>query len=170
MNRFLRKFYILIINKIPTSNSSRGLINNIKTRVLKNIFRKIGNNVNVMNDIDFSFGSNISIGDNSGIGKGCSLNDSCSINIGKNVLIGPEVIFYTTNHKIDRNKLIVNQGFKFGEININDDVWIGARAIILPGVTIAKGAVVGAGAVVTKNIGEYEIVGGVPAKKIGERV
>ena len=53
------------------------------------------------------------------------------------------------------------------EVIIEDDVWIGMNAVILPGVTIRKGTIVGAGAVVTKSTGEYEIVAGVPAKKIG---
>lgn len=130
----------------------------------------MGDNVNIMDNIEFGSGSNISIGNNSGIGARCSLNDSTRISIGNNVLMGPEVIFYTTNHKIDRNKLIINQGFEFGDIKIEDDVWIGARAIILPGVTVGKGAVIGAGAVVTKNVDDYTIVGGIPAKKIGRRI
>lgn len=167
--RILRKIYLLTINKIPSKNSSKGIINRLRVVILKKLFGRIGNNVNIMHDIEFGSGNNIFIGDNSGIGARCQLNDGDNIKIGKNVLMGPEVVFYTTNHKTAKDELIIEQEFEFGEIKVGDDVWIGARVIILPGVTIGEGAVIGAGAVVTKDVEPYEIVGGVPAKKIGER-
>lgn len=75
-----------------------------------------------------------------------------------------DVIFYTTNHKTEKGKTIIQQGFEFGDIFVEDDVWIGARAIVLPGVTIKNGAVIGAGAVVTKDVEAYSIVGGLQGK------
>lgn len=83
--------------------------------------------------------------------------------------MGPEVMIYTANHNIARNLKIIEQGMDVKPVRIENDVWIGSRAIILPGVTIKKGAVIAANAVVSKNVEEYEIVGGVPAKKIGQR-
>lgn len=167
--RILRKFYLITINKFPSQNSSKGIINRLRVVILRKLFGRIGYNVNIMHNIEFGSGKNISIGDNSGIGARCQLNDGDKIEIGKNVLMGPDVIFYTTNHKTDKEKLIIEQGFEFGKIKVSDDVWIGARVVILPGVTIGEGAVIGAGAVVTRDVEPYCIVGGVPARKIGKR-
>lgn len=167
--RLIRKLYLLTLNKIPSQNSSKGLINYLRLKFLKKLFKSVGENVNIMNNIEFSFGTNISIGHNSGIGKNCFLNDASTIAIGNNVLMGPDVMIFTTNHLTSKNSLIRIQGYEFGEVYIGNDVWIGARVIILPNVTVGEGAVIGAGAVVTKDVEPYTIVGGVPAKKIGIR-
>ncbi|MBN1431653.1 MAG: acyltransferase [Methanomicrobiaceae archaeon] len=100
------------------------------------------------------------------------LNADCggSIIIGNNVLIGPNVVVRSADHNFSSaDTLIQKQGHTGGRITIEDDVWIGANAVILKGVTIKTGAVVGAGAVVTKDVDEYVIAGGVPAKKISSR-
>lgn len=85
--------------------------------------------------------------------------------------MGPEVLIYTQNHCYeDETKPIIQQGYtKTKPVVIGDDVWIGARAIILPGVNIGSHSVVGAGAVVTKDVPDYSVVGGVPAKVIKRR-
>jgi galactoside O-acetyltransferase len=93
-----------------------------------------------------------------------------SIKIGDNVLIGPNVVLRASNHVFsNRDMPILSQGHKAGAIVIKDDVWLGANAVIVPDVIIGKGAVVGAGAVVTKDVEEYTVVAGVPARKIGAR-
>jgi galactoside O-acetyltransferase len=90
--------------------------------------------------------------------------------IDEDCLIGPGVVFRTANHNYhDRNTLIRLQGHSSADIIVEKDVWIGANAVILPGVTIGRGSVVGAGAVVTRNVESYSVVAGVPAKKIKER-
>ena len=113
------------------------------------------------------------IGENIFIGKNCFLNYNCTIldmtkvNIGNNVLIAPNVVISAVTHpKSPKDRLKIRCYKK--EVNIEDDVWIGANATIMPGVTIKKGAVVGAGAVVTKDVEPYTIVAGVPAKEIGK--
>ena len=85
--------------------------------------------------------------------------------IGENVNISSDVKFYTLQH--DYN----SSDFKAvgAQVIVEDYVWVSVRAIILPGVTIGKGAVIAAGAVVTKDVEPYSIMGGIPAKKIGER-
>lgn len=83
--------------------------------------------------------------------------------IGRNALIGPRVMFETVNHALDYNRR--HESFP-QSIKISDDVWIGAGAIILPGVTIGAGSVVAAGAVVTKDVPPGVLAGGVPAKII----
>lgn len=109
--------------------------------------------------------SEISIGKNSIIGYGAFLDGRGTLKIGNHVDIASEVLIYTDEHDI--NSPIF--GNSFGAVTINDYVFIGPRAIILPGVSIGRGAVVAAGAVVTKNIPDFEIWGGVPAKKISQR-
>jgi len=92
------------------------------------------------------------------------------ITIGNNVLIGPYAIFNSGSHLYSsKSRLIDEQGHKYGQITVEDDVWVGAHACILPGVTLAKGSVVAAGAVVTKSVTAYTVVAGVPAKVIGVR-
>ena len=84
---------------------------------------------------------------------------------GNHVNIGSSVMIYNSEHDIDSEDFHAISA----PVEIEDYVFIGPRAIILPGVTVKKGAVVGAGAVVTKDVEEFKIVGGVPARIIGER-
>lgn len=108
---------------------------------------------------------NISIGDGTIIGERCFLDGRAKLKIGNNVDIASEVLIYNSEHNVnDPDFRPVSE-----EVVIEDYVFIGPRAIILPGVKIGKGAVVAAGAVVTKNIEAGKIVGGVPASLISER-
>lgn len=107
----------------------------------------------------------ISIGPNSIIGFRSFLDGRGHLKIGSHVDIASEVLIYTDEHDINSATF----GNSFGPVVINDYVFIGPRAIILPGVTIGRGAVIAAGAVVTKNIPDFEVWGGVPAKKISDR-
>jgi maltose O-acetyltransferase len=107
----------------------------------------------------------IRIGSDSIIGEGVVLDGRGKLEIGDHVDIASEVMIYNAEHDIhDAKFAAITQPVK-----IEDYVFIGPRAIILPGVVIGKGAVVGAGAVVTKDVKPFMIVGGVPAKEIGER-
>ncbi len=108
---------------------------------------------------------NIQIGEDSILGEGIVLDGRDKLIIGNHVDIASEVMIYNCEHDVQ------NEDFRAisGPVVIEDYVFIGPRAIILPGVTLKKGAVVGAGAVVTKDVEENSIVGGVPAKVIGER-
>lgn len=110
-------------------------------------------------------GENIEIGDYSAIGARAYVGGSGKIIIGNYVMMAPEAVILTGTHVHDRIDVpMCYQGCKKLEVIIEDDVWIGMRAIILPGVTIGCGSIVGAGAVVTKNVPPYSIVGGVPAR------
>lgn len=132
------------------------------------LFAKCGKNVNVEHGADFGSGRDIEVGDNSGIGINCVVRKAV---IGNNVMMGPEVYFVGRNHRFDSlEKPMDEQGYLEAEPPVvGDDVWIGTRAIILPGIKIGRGAVIGAGAVVTKDVPEYAIVGGNPAKVIRYR-
>lgn len=108
---------------------------------------------------------NIRIGSDTIIGEGVVLDGRAALVIGNHVDFASEVMVYNSQHDINSPTFSAESS----PVHIEDYVFIGPRAIILPGVTIGRGAVVAAGAVVTKDVKEFEIVGGVPAKIIGER-
>lgn len=112
-----------------------------------------------------AYGYNITVGKNFFCNHNCVFLDAGKITIGDYVMLGPNVQLATACHPLnheDRRK-----GLEFSKpIVLEDDVWIGAGAIILPGVTIGKGAVIGAGSVVTKDVPPFTVYGGNPAKYI----
>lgn len=111
----------------------------------------------------------ISIGENTTVGYHTMIFASEKIVIGKNCLIAPFAYFVDSDHGIAKDQLINQQANITAAIVIEDDVWIGTGARILKGVHIGTGAVVAAGALVKEDVAPYTIVGGLPAKKIGER-
>ena len=115
-----------------------------------------------------SIGDNVSLNDNVWIAANRDSNGG--IIIRSNVLIGPFTIIHSGNHNYENpNVPILNQGFRFGTITVEEDVWIAARCTILSGVTIGKGSVIAAGSVVNKNVPAFSIIAGVPGKIIGNR-
>lgn len=108
---------------------------------------------------------NIEIGEDTIVGEFAVLDGRDKLKIGNHVAIASEVMIYNSEHDINE----VNFKPITGKVVIEDYVFIGPRVIILPGVTVGKGAIIAASAVVTKDIPPYAIVGGVPAKIIGER-
>lgn len=145
----------------------------IRRNLCKSIFTKSGDDINIGRVAYFGFGSDISIGSNSSIGPYAQIIGSGwggSLTIGDNVMMGPEVVILLSEHNHDRTDIPMNQqGVRITKIVIEDDVWIGMRTMILRGVTIGKGSIIGAGAVVTKDVPPYAIVGGIPAKVIKYR-
>ncbi len=107
----------------------------------------------------------IHIGTDTIIGEGAVLDGRAHLQIGDHVDFATEVMVYNAQHDIESPTFAA----EVAPVIIHDYVFVGPRAIILPGVTIGKGAIVAAGAVVTKDVEPYAIVGGVPAKVIGER-
>lgn len=126
---------------------------------------KIGKGAHIHMGTQFFYPANISIGEGSIIGQNVFLDGRDKLIIGKFVDIASDVMIYNSEHDIN------SEDFRavIAPVEIGDYVFIGPRAIILPGVKIGKGTIVAAGAVVTKDVGEYAIVGGVPAQVIGER-
>lgn len=126
---------------------------------------KIGEGSTIHCFANFFQPANIEIGKDSIIGDHCFLDGRAKLKIGDHVAIASYVLIYNSEHKINDADFLAREE----EVTIEDYVFIGPRAIILPGVRIRKGAVVAAGAVVTKDVSSFAIVGGVPAEKIGER-
>lgn len=141
----------------------------LRSLLCKNLFGYCGRNVRVEPFAFFHTGQNISIGDDSSIGERSRVLGK--VEIGKDVMMGEEVIIITQNHQFERLDIPMDrQGFQEEKpVTIGDDVWIGARVIILPGVKVGKGAILAAGAIVTKDVPEYTIVGGNPARVIRMR-
>lgn len=115
-------------------------------------------------------GEGLKIGNDVGISPNAFISVRGSVTIGSNTIFGPGVKLFSENHIFkDKNTPIYLQGATRQGISIGEDCWIGADAIILDGVHIGKGCIVAGGAVVNKDVPEYTIVGGVPAKEIGKR-
>lgn len=165
-NKVWYVLYTVFAKKLPISRRGK-VFKKVRAFFAKKIINSMGENVNI--ERGACFNPEVRIGNNSGIGVNCELNGN--VTIGNNVLMGPEVVFYTQNHEFsDIQKTIIEQGYKEERpIIIEDDCWIGRRAIILPGVRIAKGTIIGAGAIVTKSFPQYSIIAGNPAKIIGKR-
>ena len=109
------------------------------------------------------FGLNITVGNNVFINSGCTFQDQGGIVLGEGTLVGHQVSIATINHDLDPDD---RGSMTFRPVMIGKNVWIGDHASILPGVTIGDGAVIAAGAVVTKDVPPRTVVGGVPARAI----
>lgn len=129
------------------------------------LFEKCGKGINLGRKIRFS--RKVTIGNNSSIGNNAYL--SGKIIIGNNVMIAPNCTFIAISHRFSDKPPFQHIGSANAPIIIEDNVWIGYGAIILEDVTIGKGSIVAAGAVVTRDVEPYTIVGGVPAKLIKNR-
>lgn len=126
---------------------------------------KIGKGSKIHMWANFFQPKNIIIGQDTIIGDHAFLDGRAQLTIGDNVDIASSVMIYNSEHDISADDFSAIEE----PVEINDYVFIGPRVIVLPGVKIGKGAVIAAGAVVTKDVDRFEIVAGVPAKKIGER-
>jgi maltose O-acetyltransferase len=137
--------------------------------VRKNIYRlfgvKIGRGSTIHMWANFFMPKNIKIGNDSIIGNNAFLDGRAPLVIGNHTDIASEVMIYNSEHNINS----IDFSAREEKVEIGDYCFIGPRVIILPGVKIGKGCVIGAGAVVTKDVADFSVVGGVPAEVIGER-
>lgn len=157
-----------IATKLPSSQARGGkAYKRLRAKLAGVYIKHIGKNVNI--EPHATFNHALSIGDNSGIGENSELYGD--ITIGKDVMMGTNCIIYTRNHAFDRTDIpMMEQGAQPSKpVVIGDDVWIGGRVTILPGVTVGKGSIIGAASVVTKDVPEYAIVAGNPSKVIRYR-
>jgi maltose O-acetyltransferase len=161
--------YYLFARHVPRSHvrysfGSRA----IRAFICKRLFASFGKKVNIEPKVIFFNMSQSEIGDYSGIGMRSYVG---TVKIGRDVMIGEEFMAYSRNHEFKDVSLPMRmQGWQEDRpIIIEDDVWIGARVTILPGVKIGRGAIIGAGSVVTSDIPPYCIVAGNPARIIRSR-
>lgn len=139
--------------------------NRIRRFFYKFYLKKMGKNVIINSHVLFEVPENIEIGDYSTINRSCWFSGGGGLIIGNDVLIGPNVIIHTANHNFENSKMPFRlQGHTYKSVTIKNNVWIGAGAIILPGVIINSNSIIAAGAVVTKDVAEGVIVGGIPAR------
>lgn len=112
----------------------------------------------------------VHVGDRTWIGPFCVIYGNGGVRIGRDVMIAAQSCITSVGHRHDELHIpMMAQGIEVGPVTIEDDVWIGMNCTILPGVTIGRGAIVAAGAVVRSNVAPYTIVGGVPARQIAQR-
>jgi acetyltransferase-like isoleucine patch superfamily enzyme len=153
---------LYLTNKLVTYIPSKS----IRIFFYKKLFRlKIGKGSYIFMGTSFNGVGNIQIGENSIINQNCRLANNGNIKIGNNTSLSPEVFILTADHDLHSPNFIG----RVKPVTIEDYVFIGARATIMPGVTLSKGCAVAAGAIVTKDVAPYIIVAGVPAKPIGKR-
>jgi len=148
-----------------------GLVGRLPSRTLRHAYlrgwlRQFGRGTGVQLGCRFLNGRKISLGANTVINFGTLVDGRrYRVEIGANVSIGPEAAILTLGHD-PQSADFADRG---GDVHIGDRVWIAYRAIVLPGVTIGEGAVIGAGAVVTRDVEPYAIVAGNPARQVGTR-
>lgn len=125
----------------------------------------ISEKVAIYGQNEFRNPAGLTIGEGSSIGHRCILDARKNLTIGRNVTLGTEVMIWSLHHDYnDKHFRAVGK-----PVVIADYVWLGSRCIVLPGVTVGSGAVVAAGAVVTKDVLPFHVVGGIPAKTISRR-
>ena len=134
---------------------------------------RFGQDCAVSPDVNFAYGERIHVGDRVRIGPGCTIWAGPSqgrIVLGDDVLLGPEVLITVGKYDYNAGSPVRDQPMTEGDVIIGRDVWVGCRAMVLPGVTIGDGCIVGAGSIVTKSLPAGSVAVGSPAKIIGQRL
>lgn len=136
-----------------------------RTEVLGSLLGSMGKNCRILSPFHCDFGYNIHVGEDFFANTGLVILDEAEVKIGNNVFIAPQVGLYTAYHAFDIPTR--RRGFEAAKpITICDDVWIGGHVSVLPGVTIGKGSVIGAGSVVNRDIPEGVVAAGNPCRVI----
>lgn len=151
---------------------------NVEINALSKDGIKIGNNVSILRNsiiectgVLRNLGAGLEIGSNVGIAQNCFIQVRGFVSIGSNVMFGPNVSIFSENHGFEKtDTAMIDQVTQRKGVVIEDDVWLGTQSVILDGVTIGKGSIVAAGAIVNINVPPYSIVAGVPARIIKSRM
>lgn len=170
-SRIFRLFGRLLFGFSNILPPSQGSINigqrSLRTLAVRMIVSNCGKGINVEKGARFD--SSLEIGDRSGIGENCVITNK--VIIGNDVMMAREVLINPGNHNFSDTTIPMNKQGAAPKrcVIIEDDVWIGSRAILMPGVKIGHGSIIAAGAVVTHDVPPFSIIGGVPAKLIKSR-
>ena len=161
MRKIFQFLFLILIRHTPEGWGR------LRSFFVSKYIKKVGTNISIGRKCFVH--KNTEIGDNSGVGYACIINNG--VKIGNNVMMGPEVLIYAQNHNTsDVNIPMREQGMReICPVIIEDDVWIGARVCILPGVTIGQGSVIGACTVVSKNVPPYSVYVGNPGRVVKTR-
>ena len=137
-----------------------------KVKYMKEVFAECGNNCYIELPFRANWGGhNVHFGNDVYANYNLTIVDDGHVYVGNKVMFGPNVVIATANHPIEPS--LRDKALQYNkDVNIGDNVWIGDKATILPNVTIGKGCIIAANAVVTRDIPEYSIAAGVPAKVI----
>ena len=169
--RIYNKLYSCLLQLIYFKKIRNSIVLSMHVRIERSKCVRLGNEVYINSDVwlnTMAEDAMLEISDGVYIGRFVQINCMKSIHIGKNVMLADRVYIADNSHCFDKRDIpISQQGFQFrGEVMLADGCWIGCGAVIMPGVKVGKNAVVGANAVVTKDVPDFAIVAGVPAKII----
>ena len=148
-------------------NQTRPAQTEKRSEILKKLLKSCGNNVWIEPPLTLAMGNTVSIGDGVYINSNLTLVDDYEVEIGNGVLIAPNVTISTTNHPMHYRARMHGEMYS-GKVRIEDFAWIGSNAVICAGVTVGKGAVIGAGSVVTRDVPPMCFAAGVPCRVIRE--
>lgn len=149
------------LNSIDPSNYEKQI------KVIKKLFGSTGENVYIQPNFNCDNGKNINVGEDFLTNYNVTILDIATVNIGDYCMIGPNTLITTVGHPLSPKGRREKKA-QAKPVSIGNNVWIGENCTILPGVTIGNNVVVAADAVVTKDVPDNSIVGGVPARKIKE--
>lgn len=171
MKTFYLLFYYAFAKHLPMQPiPGYKLFYNIRYQLAKKLLKSCGTNVVVKNNCYFGNGTKLSVGSYTQLGQNARI--SGTVTLGDYVMMGPDVVIMAVTHDIsDLSKPMVDHSNPSIEnpVTIGNNVWIGTRVIIMPGVSINDNSIIGAGAVVTKSFPANSVIAGVPAKLIKTR-
>ena len=170
MRRFFKKYGLNIHERIILKSwlILENYVNSKKTTALRSQLNFLGESTIIEPSVVFNRPDNISIGKQCFIGRNCVFDAYTSLTIGDNCAIAQDCKFITANHAKISERIPEIDDYELAPIKVGSRVWFGFNVVVLPGVEIGDNCIIGAGAVVTKTIPNNKIVGGVPARIIGD--
>jgi maltose O-acetyltransferase len=170
MRRLRFALYVAVLRWLPASTMPGGGVGlRLRRWCVTPLLARAGSDINVEHGALFGGGGSVELGDRSGIGINCRLHGP--VRIGNDVMMGPNVTIHALSHTTtDTARPMREQGFDDPRpVVVGDDVWIGEKVIILPGVHVGPHSILGAGAVVRSDVPAYSVVAGNPARVIRDR-
>jgi maltose O-acetyltransferase len=158
--------YYLVAQRLPERTRPGGeLGRRFRAACCRTLFAQSGDCINVEPLVDFGNGRHVRLGEGSSIGRDAHVSGLIA---GPSVMIGPELLTIPQDHPLsaDGTRWLGDAAGEFRPPEVGEGAWIGARVILLPGVKVGRYCVIGAGAVVTRDIPDYAVAGGVPARII----